>query len=63
MLFDVVVTDGRTLENRVFRNGIQKSDAKKIIKELRGKGFKAQLVTCKGQVSESNVEIPEEEGE
>jgi len=59
MLFDVVVTDG--VSNRIFRNGIAKRDAKKIVKELRGKGFKAQLVTCKGKSQEAEIELPVEE--
>lgn len=46
MLYDVVVTKG--VENHTFRNGISKGDAKKLVKELRKQGWKAQLVTCKG---------------
>lgn len=46
-LFDVVVTDG--VKIGTFRHGISKSDAKKIVKELKKKGYKAQLVTNKGR--------------
>lgn len=57
-LFDVVITDG--VKVGTYRYGISKSDAKKIVKELRKKGYKAQLVTCKDKAKEI-ISIREEE--
>ena len=48
-MFDVLVYNANTAQNAVYRNGIPKSDAKKLVKELRKKGFKAQFVTSKGK--------------
>lgn len=56
-LFDVVITDG--VKVGTFRHGISKSDAKKIVKDLRKKGYKAQLVTCKDKEKEI-ISIQEE---
>lgn len=63
MFFDVVVTDGNTLQNKVFRNGVGKKEAKKLVKELRQKGFKAQFVTSKGEQQESSIDTQEPEGD
>lgn len=60
-VFDVLVFDARTGQNKVFRNQIKKHLAKDLVKDLREKGFKAQLVTSKGQTAESVIEIPEDE--
>lgn len=57
MLYDVVVTKG--VENHTFRNGISKGDAKKLVKELRKQGWKAQLVTCKGVKETASLEVSE----
>jgi hypothetical protein len=59
MTVDVLVYNPKTFRNEVYKNGITKSDAKKLMKELRQKGFKPQLVTCKGTKETADIVIPE----
>lgn len=61
-LFDVLVHDAKKLQDVVFRGGLVKSDAKKLVKELREKGHKAQLATCKNR-AEANILLEETAGE
>lgn len=63
MTVDVLVYNPKTFRNEVFKNAIQKGDAKKLMKELRHKGFKVQLVTCKGAKETTEITIPENDSE
>jgi len=62
-MFDVLVYNDKTMTNSVYRNGIPKSEAKKTVKELKKNGFKAQLVTSKGEKETVSLSIPEVEND
>lgn len=57
-LFDVLVHDTKKLQDVVFRGGLVKSDAKKLVRELRERGHKAQLATAKNR-AEGNISLEE----
>ncbi len=59
MTVDVLVYNEKTYSNQVYRNAIPKKDAKKLMKELRQKGFKVQMVTSKGVKTTTDIAIPE----
>ncbi len=58
-LFDVLVHDPKKLQDVVYRSGLVKSDAKKMVKELKQKGHKAQLATSKNR-SEAGISLEEQ---
>lgn len=64
-MFDVLVYNAKTMQDVVYRNAIPKSDAKRLVKNLKKNGYKAQLVTSKGQRDENffNIEKPETDEE
>lgn len=57
-LFDVMVYDTKRMQDVVYRSALPKGKAKKLMKELREKGFKSQLLTARNRV-ESGMEIEE----
>jgi hypothetical protein len=63
-MFNVLVTNPEG-KNIFFKSFDKKSDAKKLVKELRKKGKKAQFVTAKAtaQVDESEIEFITEDEE
>lgn len=47
-LFDVMVFNTKTLSDSVYRTALTKRDAKKLVNELKSKGFKSHAVTSRG---------------
>ena len=60
-MFDVLVYNENTFQNVTYRTGLKKSDAKKVVKELRKLGKKVQLKTSKGEAQTVEITIPEED--
>jgi hypothetical protein len=66
-MFDVLVFDERISSNRIVKDGLGKKAAKDLVKTLRNKGHKAQLVTSKvkevEEILPGFVELPHDEYE
>ena len=56
-LFDVMVHDTKRLTDVVYRSGLTKRDAKKLVKELQKKGFKSHALTSRNSREESGLQI------
>lgn len=62
-LFDVTVYNANQFRDVVYQTSLTKKNAKKLVSELKSKGFKAQYVTSKDDRQASGIvlEAPERE--
>lgn len=61
-LFDVMVYDAKRMQDVVYRASVMKREAKKLVEELKKKGFKSHSLTARNR-TESNLRLEEAEPE
>lgn len=55
-MFDVLVFSDNAGRDVVYRSGLDKRDAKKLVKELKKKGKKSHFVSCRDEVrTDANI--------
>lgn len=59
-MFDVVVFSDNAGRDVVYRTGLEKRDAKRLVKELKKKGKKAHFVSSRNEMDENAILVDAE---